>query len=58
MSLTVHQVALRFGVRRRTVYRWIRRGVLPAFRTPLGRLRIAEIEVDRFQKTSLKWNKC
>lgn len=40
--LTLHEAALQLGVDESTLRRWIARGRFPAYRTPGGRFRIAE----------------
>ncbi|MDQ6854815.1 MAG: helix-turn-helix domain-containing protein [Actinomycetota bacterium] len=45
--LTSAQVALLFGVDRRTVVRWAKRGRLPSLRTPGGQHRFRADEIRR-----------
>ena len=44
-SWRVSDVAKYFGVAHTTVYHWVYRGLLPAHKTPGGRLRFVEAEV-------------
>jgi excisionase family DNA binding protein len=48
--LTSAEVAALFGVDRRTVVLWAKRGRLPALRTPGGQHRFRADEIDRLLK--------
>jgi excisionase family DNA binding protein len=50
--LTSAEVASLFGVDRRTVVLWAKRGRLPALRTPGGQHRFRADEIDRLLKSS------
>jgi excisionase family DNA binding protein len=50
--LTSAEVAALFGVDRRTVVLWAKRGRLPALRTPGGQHRFRADEIDRLLKSS------
>ena len=50
--LTSAEVAEIFGVDRRTVVLWAKRGRLNALRTPGGQHRFRAIEIDRLLRTS------
>jgi excisionase family DNA binding protein len=45
--LTAAEAAERLGFSPETVLRWIRQGKLPAIRTPTGRIRIREGDLER-----------
>jgi excisionase family DNA binding protein len=50
--LTSAEVAALFGVDRRTVVLWAKRGRLPALRTPGGQHRFRADQIDRLLKSS------
>jgi len=50
--LTSAEVAALFGVDRRTVVLWAKRGRLPALRTPGGQHRFRADEIDRLLKSN------
>jgi excisionase family DNA binding protein len=50
--LTSAEVATLFGVDRRTVVLWAKRGRLPALRTPGGQHRFRADEIQRLLRTS------
>jgi excisionase family DNA binding protein len=50
--LTSAEMAALFGVDRRTVVLWTKRGRLPALRTPGGQHRFRADEIDRLLKSS------
>jgi excisionase family DNA binding protein len=45
--VTVAEAAVRLGFTSETLLRWIRRGKLPAIKTPGGHLRIREDDLER-----------
>ena len=51
------QVAKLFEVKRRTVYRWIQRGMLNAFYTPGGDPRVSHEEIQRFRRAQTRAQK-
>ena len=46
--ISVREASRFAGVEIDTVYRWIRIGLLSAFKVPTGRLRIREIDLEEF----------
>ena len=50
--LTPGEVAVRFAVTPGTVGCWARTGKLPSIRTPTGRLRFREVDVDAAMTTT------